>query len=48
VAQSNTQGPNGTPNYTVMRLPEPGAVMQLFAGAAALVGIAIWRRRQAR
>jgi hypothetical protein len=48
VAQSNIQGPNGTPNYTVMRLPEPGAALQLFAGAAALMGIAIWRRRQAR
>ena len=41
-------GPNGTPNYTVMRLPEPGAALQLFAGAAALVGIAVWRRRQVR
>ena len=48
VAQSNTQGPNGTPNYTVMRLPEPGAATQLFAGVAALIGIAVWRRRQVR
>ena len=48
MAQSNIQGPNGTPNYTVMRLPEPGAATQLFAGVAALVGIAIWRRRQVR
>ena len=48
VAQSNIQGPNGTPNYTVMRLPEPGAGLQLAAGAAALLAIAVWRGRKAR
>jgi hypothetical protein len=48
VAQSNIQGPNGTPNYTVMRLPEPGAALQLAAGAAALLVIALWRGRKAR
>jgi hypothetical protein len=48
VAQSNIQGPNGTPNYTVMRLPEPGAALQLAAGAAALLVIALWRGRKVR
>jgi hypothetical protein len=48
VAQSSLQGPNGTPNYTVMRLPEPGKATQLLAGALGLLGIAIWRSRKAR
>jgi hypothetical protein len=48
VAQSTVQGPNGTPNYTVVRLPEPGAAMQLFAGMAGLLAIAVWRTRKAR
>jgi hypothetical protein len=46
VAQSNIQGPNGTPNYTMVRLPEPGRALQLFAGAAGLLAIAIWRGRR--
>jgi hypothetical protein len=48
VAQSNIQGPNGTPNYTVVRLPEPGRAMQLLAGAAGLIAIAVWRARKIR
>src|SRR4030095_5815667 len=48
VAQSTIQGPNGTPNYTVMRLPEPGGMMQLFAGVAGLIAVAVWRARKAR
>ncbi len=47
VAQSSVQGPNGTPNYTVLRLnlPEPGAVAQLLAGVIGLLAIAAWRAR---
>ncbi|HKA15551.1 MAG TPA: hypothetical protein VKH41_11080 [Myxococcota bacterium] len=48
VAQSTVQGPNGTPNYTILRLPEPGGVMQLFAGVAGLLTVAVWRGRKAR
>ena len=48
VAQSTVQGPNGTPNYTILRLPEPGGVMQLVAGVAALAAVAVWRARKAR
>jgi hypothetical protein len=48
VAQSTVQGPNGTPNYTVVRLPEPGRALQMLAGAAALVAVALWRGRRAR
>jgi len=48
VAQSTIQGPNGTPNYSVMRLPEPGGVLQLFAGVAGLIAVAVWRTRKAR
>jgi len=48
VAQSNTQGPNGTPNYTIMRLPEPGQSLQMLAGVAGLLVIAVWRGRKAR
>jgi hypothetical protein len=48
VAQSSLQGPNGTPNYTVMRLPEPGQALQMLAGVAGLLGIALWRGRKAR
>jgi hypothetical protein len=48
VAQSNIQGPNGTPNYTIVRLPEPGAAMQLLAGVAGLLAVAVWRARKAR
>jgi hypothetical protein len=47
-AKSDIQGNNGTPNYTVMRLPEPGATMQLVAGAVALLGIGVWGARRAR
>jgi len=50
LAQSSIQGPNGTPNYSVMRLefaPEPGAVTGLLAGAG-LLGVVAWRRRQTR
>jgi hypothetical protein len=47
VAQSTSQGPNGTPNYTVLRLnlPEPGAAAQLFAAVLGLLAIAAWRAR---
>jgi hypothetical protein len=48
VAQSNIQGPNGTPNYTVIRLPEPGRSLQMLAGVAGLLAIAVWRGRKAR
>jgi hypothetical protein len=48
VAQSNIQGPNGTPNYTVIRLPEPGRTLQMLAGVAGLLAIAVWRGRKAR
>ena len=48
VAQSSIQGPNGTPNYTIMRLPEPGAAVQLLAGVMGLLAIAAWRARGAR
>lgn len=44
VATSTVQGPNGTPNYTVMRLPEPRRPLTLLAGALALIAIAAWRR----
>jgi hypothetical protein len=43
-----SQGDNGTPNYTIVRLPEPAKAMQLLAGAAVLLGIAVWRVRKAR
>jgi len=47
VAQATVQGPNGTPNYTVLRLnlPEPGAAAQLFAAVLGLLAIAAWRAR---
>jgi hypothetical protein len=48
VAQSNIQGPNGTPNYTIIRLPEPGQSLQMLAGVAGLLAIAVWRGRKAR
>jgi hypothetical protein len=48
VAQSTVQGDNGTPNYTVVRLPEPARMMQLLAGAAALLAVAVWRARGTR
>jgi hypothetical protein len=48
VAQSNIQGPNGTPNYTIIRLPEPSKALQLFAGVTGLLAIAAWRGRKAR
>ncbi len=47
-AQSTIQGPNGTPNYSVMRLPEPGAALQLLAGVFGVLGLGIWRARKAR
>ena len=47
MAQANIQGPNGTPNYTIVRLPEPSRAIQLFAGAAGLLAIALWRGRKA-
>ena len=47
-AQSTIQGNNGTPNYTIVRLPEPGAAMQLLAGVAGLLAIAGLRVRKAR
>jgi len=46
VAQSNIQGPNGTPNYTIIRLPEPARVMQMLGGAAALLVVAALRNRK--
>jgi hypothetical protein len=48
VAQSTVQGPNGTPNYSVIRLPEPGAALQLLGGVAGLLAISVWRARKAR
>jgi hypothetical protein len=48
VAQSNIQGPNGTPNYTIVRLPEPARTLQLIGGAVALLAVAVWRGRKAR
>jgi hypothetical protein len=43
-----SQGNNGTPNYTIVRLPEPGQATALLAGAAALLAVAVWRVRRAR
>jgi hypothetical protein len=39
-----------TPEILTMRiaLPEPGATLQLVAGIAALLGVAVWRSRRAR
>ncbi len=49
VAQSPlSQGNNGTPNYTIVRLPEPARAMQLVAGAIALLAVAAWRTRKHR
>jgi hypothetical protein len=48
LSQSNIQGPNGTPDYTVLRLPEPSRALQLFAGVAGLLAVALFRGRRAR
>lgn len=45
---ANTLKRGGTPNYTVIRLPEPGAPMQLLAGVVGLLAIGAWRARKAR
>jgi hypothetical protein len=46
VAQSTTQGPNGTANYSIMRLPEPGGALPLLSGALGLLAVAAWRTRK--
>ena len=48
VAQSNIQGPNGTPSYTIIRLPEPRRSLQMLAGVLCLLGVAICRGRKRR
>lgn len=46
LANSSVQGPNGTPNYTIMRLPEPTGALGLMAGALALLALAGWSARR--
>jgi hypothetical protein len=38
---------NNTPEIGQLYIPEPSRAAQLFAGVAALLGIAVWRSRRA-